>query len=61
MRIFLTGFMGSGKSYMGQRLAQRSGLPFFDLDEMIETGEGKSVKDIFTEAGEDHFRQLERK
>ena len=59
MRIFLTGFMGSGKSYVGKRLAEREGLPFMDLDDCLEQQEGMSIAQIFAERGEDHFRAIE--
>jgi len=61
MRIFLTGFMGSGKSYSGKRLANLLRLPYFDLDAEIESGEDRTISDIFTQSGETHFRSLERK
>ncbi|MGK0365849.1 MAG: shikimate kinase [Saprospiraceae bacterium] len=61
MRIILTGFMGSGKSYTGRRLADLMQLPYFDLDAEIESGEKKRITDIFTQNGEAHFRRLERK
>lgn len=60
MKIFLTGFMGSGKSYWGRLLSQQLGLPFFDLDEQIEENEGKPITAIFAEKGEEHFRLLEK-
>lgn len=59
--IFLIGFMGSGKSFWGQRLAARLHWPFIDLDEQIEQQAGKSIAEIFTEWGEDGFRKLEQK
>ena len=58
-RIFLTGFMGSGKTYWGSRWAQQYGLPFIDLDAEIEREEGKSIATIFEERGEAYFRQQE--
>jgi len=58
--IFLLGFMGSGKTYLGERLAVQLGRPFVDLDRLIEAGEGKTVPDIFAEKGEAAFRDLER-
>lgn len=58
--IFLLGFMGSGKSYLGERLAVRLGCPFVDLDRLIEAGEGKIIAEIFAELGEAAFRDLER-
>lgn len=60
MRIFLIGFMGSGKSYTGRRLAQKTRLPFIDLDEWIEKKEGKSIRAIFEQEGEVYFRLLEK-
>ena len=59
MRIYLTGFMGSGKSTVGRALATSLGLPFFDLDTEMEQSTGKSVQAIFEEQGERSFRQLE--
>ncbi len=60
MKIFLIGFMGSGKTYWGKKLSEKLGLPFFDLDEQVESKEGKSVNDIFVEDGEEFFRLLEK-
>jgi shikimate kinase len=60
MRIFLIGFMGSGKSRTGQSLAALIGVPFVDLDEYIEERSGMSVSDIFSHHGEGYFRELER-
>ena len=59
MRIFLTGFMGAGKTSVGRRLAARLGWPFFDLDEKIEELAGESVREIFDAGGEGRFRDLE--
>ena len=59
MRIFLTGFMGAGKTSVGRRLAARLGWPFVDLDREIETLAGESVREIFENAGESRFRELE--
>jgi shikimate kinase len=59
-RIFLTGFMGSGKSTIGPILANTLGYEFVDLDNTIEERQGMSVKRIFQEFGEEHFRRLER-
>lgn len=60
MRIFLVGFMGSGKSYLGRRLAAQRGLPFYDLDQVVEARAQKSVSEIFAAVGELGFRQMER-
>lgn len=58
--IYLIGFMGSGKSTIGPLLAQRLGWPFIDLDEVIEAGQGLTIREIFEQAGEPFFRQVER-
>jgi shikimate kinase len=60
MRIFLIGFMGSGKTHWGRLLSEKLGLPFFDLDTVIVKTEQKSVSDIFTERGEEYFRYKEK-
>ncbi|MET3684288.1 shikimate kinase [Alkalibacillus flavidus] len=57
--IALIGFMGSGKTTVGQMLAQEVSKPCVDLDEAIETREGRPITDIFATEGEDYFRQLE--
>ena len=59
-RIFLTGYMGSGKSTLGLRLAQKAGLSFIDLDHYIETRFRKTINEIFAEKGEKEFRIIER-
>jgi shikimate kinase len=59
MRVYLTGFMGSGKTTVGRRLAARLGVPFVDLDEMIEQRSGATVREIFEAQGESDFRQME--
>jgi len=58
-RIYLTGFMGSGKSTIGPILANAIGYEFVDIDRAIERGSGMSVNEIFREAGEERFRSLE--
>lgn len=58
-RIVLTGFMGSGKSTIGRRLAQRLGWRFIDLDSVIEQRDGRAVSRIFAESGEEAFRAME--
>ena len=57
--IFLIGFMGSGKSYWGKLWSAKTGLGFYDIDEMVELNEAKTIAKIFTENGEDYFRNLE--
>ncbi len=58
--IFLTGFMGSGKSTLGPILANTIGFNFIDLDELIERREGKKINEIFSRNGEKIFREIER-
>jgi shikimate kinase len=60
MKIYLVGFMGSGKTTVGRELAARIDAPFFDLDELIEAAEKTSIKDIFATRGEAYFRKRER-
>jgi shikimate kinase len=60
MRIFLIGFMGSGKTYWGRKLSEKLGIRFFDLDEQVEEQSGKSIVQIFETDGEEQFRQLEK-
>lgn len=59
MRIFLTGFMGSGKSYTGRRLARLCQRPFIDLDDWIEERKHATISELFSTHGEDYFRRLE--
>ena len=59
MRVYLTGFMASGKSTVGPRAAARLGQPFLDLDRLITAHEGRSIPTVFAEDGEDYFRTLE--
>lgn len=58
-RFFLVGFMGVGKTTVGRELAARLGLPFYDLDQMIEERVGQKVAEIFAHSGEGAFRSLE--
>jgi shikimate kinase/3-dehydroquinate synthase len=57
--LLLNGFMGTGKSTVGRIVAERAGVAFIDLDEVIEARAGKSIEAIFREAGEPAFRALE--
>ena len=59
-KIVLIGFMGSGKSSVGRRLAKEHKTFFLDTDAMIESAEGKSISDIFSDKGEAYFRSLEK-
>jgi shikimate kinase len=58
-KIFLVGFMGSGKSTLGRKLAKLLGYEVVDLDKLIELEVGMSISDYFQHHGEDAFRQLE--
>jgi shikimate kinase len=59
MRIYLTGFMGSGKTTYGKALAEKMDYGFTDLDEEAEKKAGKNIPAIFETEGEPHFRKLE--
>jgi shikimate kinase len=59
--IVLVGMMGSGKSSVGRRLAQRLALPFFDADDEIEHAAGMSIAEMFERYGEPYFRDGERR
>ena len=59
MKVFLIGFMGSGKTTIGEQLAAELDYRFIDLDAHIEAKHGKSIKALFEYHGEDHFRELE--
>lgn len=52
--------MGSGKSTLGKKLANKLDIPFIDSDHEIETHYQKSIGALFAEHGESHFRELER-
>ena len=58
-RIFLIGFMGSGKSTLGAQLARLVGYQFIDMDHMIEETAEMSIPEIFNEHGEEVFRKWE--
>ena len=57
--VFLVGFMGAGKSAVGEYLAEHKGWPFTDLDRLIEKQEGRIIAAIFQNSGEAAFRKLE--
>lgn len=59
VKIFLTGFMGSGKTFWGKIWAKENNLEFFDLDAEIERKLGQSVTEIFENKGEEYFRKIE--
>ncbi len=58
--VYLVGFMGTGKSTVGARLAELLGWNFIDLDEAIERRAGTPITQIFSLQGEACFRALER-
>lgn len=58
-RIFLIGFMGSGKSTIGHALEQLYSVDFADTDHYIEEKQQRKISDIFATEGEKHFRELE--
>lgn len=60
MKIFLIGFMGSGKTHWGRLLSKKLGIAFFDLDTVIVEQEKRSVADIFSVKGEEYFRYREK-
>ncbi len=60
MKIYLVGFMGSGKTTIGRELAARIDAPFFDLDVLKETPEKMTIREIFGVRGEPYFRKRER-
>src|ERR1700754_430299 len=57
--IFLIGFMGSGKTTLGRKLAAKMGYDFIDLDHKLEQKVELSIAEYFTLFGEDSFRKLE--
>lgn len=60
MRVYLLGYMGSGKTTTGRKLATKAGFSFLDLDAEIENHTGKSISDIFNDEGEAAFREAEK-
>jgi shikimate kinase len=59
--VFLIGFMGCGKTTVGELLSRHLGWRFEDLDRRIEAREGSTIPEIFSNHGEARFRQLEHK
>lgn len=59
MSILLIGYRGCGKTTIGRKLADRLWQPFVDTDDLVVQKAGKSIKDIFEQDGEPHFRDLE--
>jgi shikimate kinase len=60
MRIFLIGFMGSGKTYWGTKIAESLQIPFYDLDAVVVAEEKMSIADMFKIKGEEYFRYKEK-
>ena len=61
MKVVLVGYMGSGKSSVGKLLALQLGIPFYDLDAVIEDIEQLSISNLFEKKGELYFRKSENK
>ncbi len=59
MKYFLVGYMASGKTYRGLRMAEELGVRFIDLDAYIVNREHRSIAEIFAAEGENGFRKLE--
>ena len=59
MIAYLIGMPGCGKSTIGYRTAQKTGLPFVDVDRIITDAQKMSINEIFEKFGESHFRMLE--
>ena len=59
MKVFLIGYMGSGKSTAGSELAKKLRMDFSDLDEFIEKEYNQTIEELFDERGEDEFRKIE--
>lgn len=60
-KIFLVGMMGSGKSYWTKKIAKWIKSAGYDLDDLIEMNEEKTISEIFAEDGEEQFRKTEAK
>jgi len=61
MKIFLVGYMGSGKTTLAKALSERLAYDLIDTDALIESQTGHSISNIFANRGESHFRNLESK
>jgi len=60
MKIYLIGYMGSGKTNLGREMAEIAGYSFADLDELFEERYKVSIIEFFSKYGEEHFRRFER-
>lgn len=61
MKIFIIGFMGSGKTTMGHELSQVSNLNFYNMDTILEANFNKTINELFRSKGEKWFRKQESK
>lgn len=61
MKIILLGYMASGKTSIGKKLAKKLSMKFLDLDDYIEEKENSTIPEIFKEKGEVYFRTIENK
>ena len=60
-KLFLVGFMATGKTTIGKRLSSKINFPFFDSDKEIELALGCSINEYFKKNGESKFRAIEEK
>ena len=60
MNIILVGFMGTGKTVVGKKLASKRGMKYVSMDEEIEKKEKRSISEIFSKDGEPYFRKVEK-
>lgn len=61
MKLFLLGMMGAGKSYWSKKLSKKLKTGGYDLDQLIESHEEKTIAELFAEDGEAYFRKVEAK
>ncbi|MDR9402328.1 MAG: shikimate kinase [Halothece sp. Uz-M2-17] len=61
LNVYLIGMMGVGKTAVGKAVAERLNYRFFDTDELVTKVQGEAITDIFSQQGEDYFRDLETK
>lgn len=61
MLFFLLGLPGCGKSTLGKKFAHVLQFPFYDLDHLIEKGEGARITELFSAFGEGKFREIEQR
>jgi len=60
MNIVLVGFMGTGKTFVGKKLASRRAMKYVSMDDEIEKKEARSISEIFSKDGEPYFRKVEK-